>query len=356
MLGRKSSTRRRRRIPASNPVPGYPCLTAMSETTSKSRRLDLPQPAQRPRRAERAMLGWAALITVWFLWGSTYDAIRIGVRDMPPLLFAGIRFLLAALILLPIAARRREPRGREPGRREPAERRFTWANWRSAAIIGALMPFGGNGLVSIGERTLPAGIAALLVATVPLWLVVFEAFRRRRMIGPWIAAGLLLGMAGVAVLVDPTASQRIDLPAAGIVLLASASWAAGSLYSRTAPQPGQVFLGTAMQLLMGGLIMIAVGSITGEWAHFHLSQLTPAALLAIGWLAVPGSIVAFTAYIYSLKALPTSTVSTYAYVNPIVAVLIGWPLLGEKPSFQTAVAGAIIVAAVALILRAGKTH
>jgi drug/metabolite transporter (DMT)-like permease len=329
----------------------------MSETTRKAWRLDLPPPAHRPRRTSRAVLGWAALIAVWFLWGSTYDAIRVGVRDMPPLLFAGTRFLLAAAILLPIAARRRGPvvHGR-PGAREPAERRFTMANWRGAAIIGALMPFGGNGLVSIGEQTLPAGIAALLVATVPLWLAVFEAFRRRRMIGAWVAAGLLLGTAGVAVLVDPTASQRIDLPAAGLVLLASASWAAGSLYSRTAPQPRQVFLGTAMQLLMGGLIMIAVGTIAGEWAHFHLSQLTPATLLAIGWLAVPGSIVAFTAYIYALKALPTSTVSTYAYVNPIVAVLIGWPLLGERPSVQTAVAGAIIVAAVALILRAGKTH
>jgi drug/metabolite transporter (DMT)-like permease len=326
----------------------------MTETTSKTWQLDLPE--QRPRRINRAMLGWAALIAVWFLWGSTYDAIRIGVRDMPPLLFAGTRYLLAAAILLPIAARRRGPGGREPGGHEPGERRFTWANWRGAVIIGALMPFGGNGLVSIGERTLPAGIAALLVATVPLWLVVFEAARRRRMIGPWVAAGLLLGLAGVAVLVDPTASQRIDLPAAGLVLLASASWAAGSLYSRTAPQPRQVFLGTAMQMLAGGLIMIAVGSITGEWAHLHVSQLSPATLLAIGWLVVPGSIVAFTAYIYALKALPTSTVSTYAYVNPIVAVLIGWPLLGERPSIQTAAAGAIIVAAVALILRAGKTH
>jgi drug/metabolite transporter (DMT)-like permease len=321
-----------------------------SEAAKETRQADPPR-TRRRGRVSRSAAGWAALIAVWFLWGSTYDAIRIGVRDMPPLLFAGTRYLLAAAILLPVAARGRGPRAREPG-----ERRFTWANWRGAVIIGALMPFGGNGLVSIGERTLPAGIAALLVATVPLWLVVFEAGRRRTMIGPWIAAGLLLGLAGVAVLVDPTASQRIDVPAAGLVLLAAVSWAAGSLYSRTAPQPRQIFLGTAMQMFAGGLIMIAVGTVTGEWAHLHVSQLTPATLLAIGWLAVPGSIVAFTAYIYALKTLPTSTVSTYAYVNPIVTVLIGWPLLGERPSVQTAVAGAIIVAAVALILRAGKTH
>ncbi|MGE5292462.1 MAG: EamA family transporter [Micromonosporaceae bacterium] len=311
---------------------------------SDVRQLDLPRRAARPGGVRRAPLAWAALIAVWFLWGSTYDAIGIGVRDMPPLLFAGTRYLLAAAILLPIAVR-----GREPG-----ERRFTPVNWRAAAIIGALMLFGGNGLVSVAERTVPAGIAALLVATVPLWMVVFEAVRRRKMIGPWIAAGLLLGLAGVVVLVHPAPSQRLDLPGAGIVLLASASWAAGSLYSRTAPQPRQAFLGTAMQMLAGGLILIAAGTITGEWAHLHVSQLSAATVLAIVWLAVPGSIVALTAYIYALKKLPTSTTSTYAYVNPVVAVLIAWPLLGERPSVQTVAAGAIIVAAVALILRAGK--
>src|SRR6266536_5342072 len=143
----------------------------VSETTRETRQLDLPRHIRRPRRANRAMLGWAALIAVWFLWGSTYDAIRIGVRDMPPLAFAGTRYLIAAAILLPIAAR-----GRQPG-----ERRFTRPNWQAAAIIGGLMLFGGNGLVTVSEQTLPAGIAALLVATVPLWLVVFEAIRRRKM-------------------------------------------------------------------------------------------------------------------------------------------------------------------------------
>jgi drug/metabolite transporter (DMT)-like permease len=299
-----------------------------------------------PRAATGKALGWAALIAVWFLWGSTYDAIRIGVRDMPPLAFAGTRYLIAAAILLPIAAR-----GRQPG-----ERRFTRPNWQAAAIIGGLMLFGGNGLVTVSEQTLPAGIAALLVATVPLWLVVFEAIGRRKMIRPSIAAGLFLGLAGVVILVDPTTSQRVDLSSAGIVLLASVSWAAGSLYSRSAPQPRQPFLGTGMQMLAGGLILLAAATVTGEWAQFDVSKLSVATLLAIGWLAVPGSIVAFTAYIYALKALPTSTTSTYAYVNPIVAVLIGWPLLGERPTLQTAAAGAIIVAAVALILRAGRSH
>jgi len=306
---------------------------------------EIPRAAA-PHAATGKALGWAALIAVWFLWGSTYDAIRIGVRDMPPLAFAGTRYLIAAAILLPIAAR-----GRQPG-----ERRFTRPNWQAAAIIGGLMLFGGNGLVTVSEQTLPAGIAALLVATVPLWLVVFEAIRRRKMIRPPIAAGLLLGLAGVVILVDPTTSQRVDLSSAGIVLLASVSWAAGSLYSRSAPQPRQPFLGTGMQMLAGGLILLAAATVTGEWARLDVGRLSWATVLALGWLVVPGSIVALTAYIHALKALPTSTTATYAYVNPVVAVLIGWPLLGERPTVQTAAAGVIIVAAVALILRAGRSH
>jgi drug/metabolite transporter (DMT)-like permease len=293
------------------------------------------------RAAASTATGWAALIAVWFLWGSTYDAIRVGVRDMPPLIFAGTRYLAAAAILLPFAAR-----GSRPG-----ERRFTRANWWGATVVGTLMLFGGNGLVSVGEQTIPAGIAALLVATVPLWLVVFDAIGRRTMIAPMVAAGLLLGLGGVSVLVHPTAAQRLSPAGVGIVLAASLSWAVGSLYSKKAPRPRQPFLATAMQMLAGGLVLFAAAAVSGEWARLDVSRLSWDTLAAIGWLAVPGSIVAFTAYIYALRALPTSTTSTYAYVNPIIAVLIGWPLLGERPTAQTVAAGVVIVAAVALILR-----
>ncbi len=293
--------------------------------------------------AASTTLGWTALIAVWFLWGSTYDAIRIGVRDMPPLIFAGTRYLVAAAILFPFAAR-----GGRPG-----ERRFTRANWWGATVVGALMLFGGNGLVSVGEQTIPAGIAALLVATVPLWLVVFDAIGHRKMIRPMVGAGLLLGLAGVFILVHPSAAQRLSVPGVGIVLVASLSWAAGSLYSKKAPQPGQPFLATAMQMLAGGLVLFAAAAVSGEWARLDPGRLSWGTLAAIGWLAVPGSIVALTAYTYALRALPTSTTSTYAYVNPVIAVLIGWPLLGERPTVQTIAAGAIIVVGVALILRAG---
>ncbi len=313
---------------------------------SETRHVDSDRRTAAPIKASSTTVGWAALIAVWLLWGSTYDAIRVGVQEMPPLLMAGTRYLIAGAILLPIATR---------GRR-PDERPYRVASWRTAAITGGLMLFGGNGLVSVSEQTLPAGIAALLVATVPLWLVVLDAILARRMIRPVIAAGLVLGFAGVAVLVHPTASQRLDVAGVVLVLIASAAWAAGSLYSRKAPQPRRPFITTGMQMLAGGLILLVAGTVTGEWAHLNVGHWSWSALLALAWLILPGSIVALTAYVYALRALPTSTVSTYAYVNPVIAVLIAWPLLGEHPSAQTAVAGVIIVAAVALILRAGGRH
>jgi len=314
--------------------------------TKQAERERHEQQARADTRRRRA-LGWAALIAVWFFWGSTYDAIRIGVRDMPPLVMAGTRYLIAAAVLLPLAAR-----GRSPG--EPSFN--TLATWRSAAVVGALMLFGGNGLLSVGEQTLPAGVAALLVATVPLWMVAVDAGLSRRMVRPMVAAGLLLGLTGVALLVHPSGAQRLDPFGVVVVLLAALSWAAGSLYSRTASQPRQPFLATSMQMLAGGLILFAAAALSGEWGHVDIGRMSWATALALGWLILPGSIVAFTAYIYALRTLPTSTVSTYAYVNPVVAVLIGWPLLGERPTAQTAAAGAIIVAAVALILRASARH
>ena len=309
-------------------------------------------------RGDRRALGWVALIAVWFFWGTTYDAIRVGVRDMPPLLFAGTRYLAAALILLPVAAR---GRAAAPGRvaapgRAAGERRFTLVNWRSAVIIGGLMLFGGNGLLTVGEQTVPAGVAALLVATVPLWLVAMDAVVSRRMIRLAVAAGLVLGLTGIVVLVHPTASQRLNTGSVALVLLGSACWAAGSLYSRTAPAPSQPFLATSMQMLAGALVIFAAATVTGEWADLHIAHLSGNTLLALLWLILPGSVVGLTAYIYALRALPTASVSTYAFVNPIVAVLIAWPLLGERPTVQTAVAGAIIVASVALILHAGARH
>ena len=294
------------------------------------------------RAAAGAALGWAALLAVWFLWGSTYDVIRIGVRDFPPFLLAGFRYLLAGAMILPLRARSIR-----------AARPFTWRNWRSAVIIGGLLLLGGNGGLTAGERSLPAGIAALLVATVPLWLVVFEAVQQRRMVAPRVIGGLALGVAGIVTLVRPAPAHRLDTVAVVTVLAASAAWALGSLYSKRAPQPREPFTGTAMQMIAGGSLLLVAAAATGEWGQLGPSAGTWQAVAALLWLALPCSVIAFSAYIYALKVLPTSTVATYAFVNPIVAALIGWPLLGEPVTAQIAIAGAVIVAAVLTILSAG---
>lgn len=290
-----------------------------------------------------AALGWAALLAVWFLWGSTYDVIRIGVRDFPPFLLAGFRYLLAGAVILPLRARAIR-----------AGRPFGWRNWRSAAIIGGLLLLGGNGLLTAGERKLPAGIAALLVATVPLWLVVFDAVHRRRMVAPRVIAGLALGIAGVVILVRPAPAHRLDFTATATVLAASAAWALGSLYSKRAPQPRDPFTGTGMEMIAGGALLLAAATAAGEWGQLGRSATTGQAVAALLWLALPCSVIAFSAYIYSLKVLPTSTVATYAFVNPVVAAVIGWPLLGEPITAQIAIAGAVIVTAVVIILGVGR--
>jgi drug/metabolite transporter (DMT)-like permease len=293
--------------------------------------------------AAGAALGWAALLTVWFLWGSTYVGIRIGVRDFPPFLLAGFRYLLAGVVLLPLRARSIR-----------AERPLRWRNWRSAAIIGGLLLLGGNGLVTVGERRLPAGIAALLVATVPLWLVMFEAVQRRRMVAPRVIAGLVLGVAGVVILVRPGPAHRLDFAAVVTVLVAAASWALGSLYSKRAPQPRDPFTGTGMEMIAGGALLLVAATATGEWGQLGRSATSVQAVATLLWLALPCSIIAFSAYIYSLKVLPTSTVATYAFVNPVVAAVLGWPLLDEPVTAQITIAGAVIVTAVVLILGAGR--
>jgi drug/metabolite transporter (DMT)-like permease len=306
----------------------------------------LAGPAAAP--AAGAAIGWAALLAVWFLWGSTYDVIRIGVRDFPPFLLAGFRYLLAGAVILPLRARSIRAQSIR------AERPFGWRNWRSAVIIGGLLLLGGNGLLTAGERRLPAGIAALLVATVPLWLVVFDAAAHRRMAAPRVIAGLALGVAGVVILVRPAPAHRLDSAAVATVLVASAAWALGSLYSKKAPQPREPFTGTAMQMIAGGALLIAAATATGEWGQLGRSAGTWQAVAALLWLALPCSVIAFSAYIYALKVLPTSTVATYAFVNPVVAALIGWPLLGEPVTAQIAIAGAVIVAAVVVILSADR--
>jgi drug/metabolite transporter (DMT)-like permease len=285
---------------------------------------------------------WGALVTIWIVWGSTYLAIRVAVRTIPPLLMGSIRFLLAGGILYVLAVRRGDRLGDRP----------TAKHWRSAFIIGTALLLGGNGLVSWAEQRVPSGAAALIIATVPLWLAIGDRLRYGSRL-PWPAVlGLAVGFSGVVLLVGQSGEGRIDALGAAALVGASIFWAGGSLYSRGAPLPRRPLVGTAMEMLAGGLVLAVVGVATGELGRLDLAGVSGESMLGLAYLIVFGSWVGFTAYVWLLRNARTSLVGTYAYVNPIVAVLLGWALLGETITGRTLLAGAIIVAGVALIVMA----
>ncbi len=285
-----------------------------------------------------------ALLALYFVWGSTYIAIRIAVESIPPLTYAAVRFLVAGALLYGFSIRRGDAAGDRPGRRE----------WRDAAIIGGLLLAGGNGLLAIGEQTIPAGIAALIIATLPLWFALlgrlFFGVRMTRT----IVVGTVIGFAGVAVLVTPGGggSGSLDLFGVAVCLLSPVMWAVGSLYSRTAHVPARPLVSTGMQMLAGSAILFVVAVVTGDLFRARLAEITPQSLAAVAYLIVVGSLVGYTAYVWLLRVAPISLVSTYAYVNPIVAVALGWIILGEPLTPRTIAAGAIIVVAVAIIVGA----
>ena len=295
------------------------------------------------RRASRGrvLLAFAA---VYVVWGSTYLAIRIGIETIPPLLMAAVRFLVAGALLYGVSRLRGAPR---PARRE----------WRGAAIVGVLLLLGGNGAVVLAERTVPSGVAALLVATVPVWMVVLDwLWRGAARPGPRVFVGLMLGLAGIALLVGPGAfgGGAVDAAGAAILLVGSLSWASGSVYSRRAELPRHAMLATGMEMLCGGTALALAGALHGELAMLHPSTISTASLLGLLYLVGFGSLVGFTAYIWLLDHVPAPRVSTYAYVNPVVAVVLGWAVLGEALTPRMAAAAAVIVAAVVLITTAGQ--
>jgi drug/metabolite transporter (DMT)-like permease len=284
----------------------------------------------------------AALLIVYVVWGSTYLGIAVMIETMPPLLAAGVRYGTAGLIML--VALMAHARWRSSN--EPAERP-TRAHVRSAFIIGSLLLLGGNGGVVLAELRIPSGIAAVLVATVPIWLAVFDAIITRRRPSPLVIGGLVAGIAGVAVLLAPVEGLgHLDPIGILLVLGAAISWAAGSLYARHAPLPRSGLLGTALEMMAGGVVLVAAGTLLGEIGRTDVTQFSMSSIIAIAYLVVFGSIVAFTAYTWLLTNVPVSTVGTYAYVNPIVAVALGALILGEQITPRTLIAAAIIIGAV----------
>lgn len=282
---------------------------------------------------------WIALGIIYLVWGSTYFAIAIVVQTMPPLLTAGVRFLLAGLVLALWVALR-----------DPSALRVTQRQAGGAALVGILLLAGGNGLVSLGERTVPSGLAALIVASVPLWIVLLR-FAVRDHIGRDLIIGVTVGIIGVAVLVVPTGlSGRVD--AAGLVMLVGATlmWATGTFASPRLDMPRSPLTSTALQMLAAGIVLPFVGVAIGEWGQLRPQRISTDSLIAFAYLVVFGSLVAFSAYTWLLQSAPVSLVSTYAYVNPVVAVFLGTLFLSEPITPTMIVGAALILAAVAFIV------
>ena len=280
---------------------------------------------------------------VYFLWGGTFFAMKLGVEWFPPLILAGMRHFTVGLTLYPILRWRS---GVRP----------TMAQWKTAAISGVLLLCVGNGGVCWAEQTVPSGVAALLVATVTLWMVIVDWVRPQgHKPSGRILFGIVLGFAGMVVLVGPARlglSGRVDPAGAGVLIVASLAWASGSLYSKHGELPSSPLLGVAMQGLCGGGTLWIVALLNGELARFHPMAAPMRAWLAVGYLFVFGSCVGFSAYLYILKKSTAARVGTYAFVNPIVALVIGWLLGGEMLSQRTLVAAGVILTAVVLVITA----
>ena len=282
---------------------------------------------------------WLALAIVYVVWGSTYFAIALVVQTMPPLLTAGARHLTAGVILAAwLFLQHRE--AFRLSRREVG----------GAALVGVLLMAGGNGLVVLGERTVPSGLAALIIASVPLWIVVMRKLTGER-VGADLIAGVTLGLAGVAVLVVPSgASGAVDAIGLVMIITAALSWSTGTFMSQRLSLPRNVFVSSAIQMIAAGLVLVVVGTAFGEAQHVDVARFSTSSLLALGYLVLFGSLLAYSAYTWLLQNAPVSLVSTYAYVNPVVAVFLGTVFLGEAIAPTTMAGAALIIAAVAFIV------
>ena len=304
-------------------------------------------PESRRRRAN--LVAWVCLLIVWVVWGSTYLAIKVGVETMPPLLMAAVRNLVAGAIMFPAAmgARRRAVRAGQAVRRWPSR-----AEWIGCATVGILLLVA-NGAVGIGEQTVPSGLAALLVATVPLWLLGIDAMLNHARLGLAPLAGLALGLVGVGLLSGLGGGGSRPVSAVGviIILVAAFTWALGTIMTRRVTIPSSPALASGMELLCGGVALLALSAATGEFGSVHLAQVSSRSWLALGYLIVAGSIIAFSAYGIAVRALPTPIVATYAYVNPVIAVLLGTLILNERLTPAMLGGGALILGAVVLVVR-----
>ena len=287
---------------------------------------------------------WIALLAVYIVWGSTYLAIRFAIETIPPFLSAGIRFLVSGAILY--LWRRLSG--------DPAPNKI---EWRSASIIGLLLLLGGNGGLVWAEQRIPSGIASLFIATTPLWMVLIDSLRPNGVRAnrfTWL--GVLVGITGIALLANPwqphSASPALDPLGMVVLVLAALSWSIGSLYSRNASLPSSSLMGTGMEMLIGSLGLFIFGTLIGEWSQFHLATISLRSIGGLAYLIIFGSGIGFVAYTWLLRNAPTPIVSTYAYVNPVVALLLGSVFAHERLDGQDIISAMIILGGVVLITTA----
>lgn len=303
-------------------------------------------PTPSPTAAPRGAPIWIGMLTLYLVWGSTYLGIAIAVETIPPFLMAAVRFSLAGLILLTWSVAREGRAFTPPSRRE----------LRDGAIVGTLLIAGGMGMVAFGEQTVPSGITALLIATMPVWVAILGRLVLGERLPRMAAIGIVVGFVGVAILVGPSAfggAGALDPVGLAAILISPIAWSSGSLFaSHRASLPKRPLVNAGVQMVFGGLVLFVMGGLTGEFAALDVAAISRESVLALVYLLVMGSLVAYTVYGWLLRVAPLPLVATYAYVNPVVAVILGAVVLGEAIDLRTVVAGAVIVVSVAVIVTA----
>jgi drug/metabolite transporter (DMT)-like permease len=286
----------------------------------------------------------AALVVVYIAWGSTFVAMRVAVRSLPPLTMSGVRFLAAGALLY-CWCRWQRHRHPEAGWRAPTRR-----EWGASAVLGIALPAAGTGGAAWAEQKIPAGTAALLLASVPVWMIITSRVVDNERITFLTAGGLVLGLAGVGVLVNPLAGGSPDLLPSAVALGGALFWGCGSVYAKRAPHPAQPLLASGMEMICAGVALCLIGAAGGELGRIHPASLISASGLALGYLIIFGSLLGYSTYEWLLHHASSQLAGTYAFVSPLVAVTLGWWLLGEKVTGHTLLAAAAIAVGVALIM------
>jgi drug/metabolite transporter (DMT)-like permease len=299
-----------------------------------------------PPAATRRSSIWLGLLVLYVVWGSTYLGIAVAVDTIPPFFMAATRFLIAGLVLLAWSVARDGRAFQLPTVRE----------WRDSAIVGALLLGGGMGMVAFGEKTVPSGITALFIAMMPVWVAILGWIFLGERLPRLAVAGIVVGFAGVAILIGPSAfggAGALDPLGLAAILISPIAWSSGSLFaSHRAVLPSRPLVATGAQMLTGGLVLVAMSLASGELGGFQVAAVSTDSVIAMAYLTVVGSLLAFTAYGWLLRVAPLPLIATYAYVNPVVAVILGAFVLHEPIEPRTLVAGAVIVFAVAVIVSA----